>query len=272
MEAPPCGLSPGNTTRGRYVVAVTRAARPSGGTDDPGVCAAAAKALELVFDGARVGLGSGRAASVFIAMLGARVREGLRISGVPTSQATAALTRDAGIPLIELGGGPLDITVDGADEVAPNIDLVKGWGGALVRERIVAASSNRQVILAGSEKLVHGLGERGCVPLEVIPLAEWLVRREVKALGLVPTLRMRRGHFVPRTETSSSIVRLSSRCVAGGQPARSSGRCLPSPGSWIQGYFSERRTRSSLAIPTAGWRCYPGREAREPPEEGSTSG
>jgi ribose 5-phosphate isomerase A len=187
-------------------VAVTHAARPSGGTDDPGVCAAAAKALELVFDGARVGLGSGRAASVFIAMLGARVREGLRISGVPTSRATAALARDAGIPLIELGEGPLDITVDGADEVAPDIDLVKGWGGALVRERIVAAASSRQVILAGREKLVHGLGERGRVPLEVIPFAEWLVTREVKALGLAPTLRMQRDATRPFLSENGNLI------------------------------------------------------------------
>lgn len=78
----------------------------------------------------RVGLGSGRAASVFIAKLGARAREGLRVSGVPTSQAAAAQAREAGVPLIELGvGGLLDLTVDGADEVAPNLDLVKGLGG-----------------------------------------------------------------------------------------------------------------------------------------------
>ena len=132
---------------------------------DPGVRAAAAKALELVFDGARVGLGSGRAASEFIAQLGARVREGLRVSGVPTSRASAAKARDAGVPLTELGEVPLDVTIDGADEVAPGIDLVKGWGGALVRERIVAAASNRQVIVVGQDKLVRGLGERGRVPL-----------------------------------------------------------------------------------------------------------
>jgi ribose 5-phosphate isomerase A len=160
------------------------------GTDDPGVAAAAAKALDLVFDGARVGLGTGRAASEFIARLGARVRAGLRVGAVPTSRATAAQARDAGIPLIELGEGPLDMTVDGADEVAPNLDLVKGWGGALVHERIVAAASSRRIVLVGGDKLVRRLGERGRVPLEVIPLAERLVTREVRALGLVPTLRV----------------------------------------------------------------------------------
>ena len=158
---------------------------------DPGVEAAAAQAVALIADGARVGLGSGRAASLFIAKLGARRREGLRVSGVPTSRATAEQARKAGIPLIGLGEEiQLDITVDGADEVAPNLDLVKGWGGALVRERIVAAASKRQVIIVSEEKMVQGLGERGRVPVEVIPFARWLATRQLKALGLVITLRM----------------------------------------------------------------------------------
>ena len=169
---------------------MTRPAYVPGGSDDPSVRAVAAGALELIADGARVGLGSGRAASVFIAKLGIRIREGLRVSGVPTSKASAAQAREAGIPLIELGTLPLDITVDGADEVAPNLDLVKGFGGALVRERIVATASASQVILVGEDKLVHALGERGRVPVEVIPLAQWLVAKELKALGLIPTLRM----------------------------------------------------------------------------------
>jgi ribose 5-phosphate isomerase A len=169
---------------------MTHPASVPGGSDDPGVRAVAAQALELIADGARVGLGSGRAASVFIAKLGTRAREGLRVSGVPTSQASATQAREAGISLIELGELSLDITVDGADEVAPNLDLVKGWGGALVRERIVAAASTGQAILVGEDKLVHALGERGRVPVEVIPLARWLVTQELKALGLVPTLRM----------------------------------------------------------------------------------
>jgi ribose 5-phosphate isomerase A len=96
------------------------------GRDDDGVRGAAAKALELVADGARVGLGSGNAARVFISALGERLREGLRVTCVPTSSATADHAREAGLPLIALGD-ELDITVDGADEVAPDLDLVKGW-------------------------------------------------------------------------------------------------------------------------------------------------
>lgn len=158
--------------------------------DDPGVQAVAAQALGLITGGARVGLGSGRAASAFITKLGERVRQGLRVVGVPTSSAAARQARALGIPLIDLGEDiELDLTVDGADEVAPSLDLVKGWGGALVRERIVASASRCQVILVGREKLVRALGERGRIPVEVIPLARGLVMRRLRALGLVPTVR-----------------------------------------------------------------------------------
>src|SRR5262249_1340051 len=148
-------------------------------------------AVGLVADRAKVGLGTGRAASAFVDALGTRVREGLRIVGAATSEATARQARALGIEMIELDEDViLDLTVDGADEVAPNLDLVKGWGGALVRERIVAASSRRQVILVGPEKLVERLGQRGRIPVEVIPLARGLVARELRALGLTPTVRL----------------------------------------------------------------------------------
>jgi ribose 5-phosphate isomerase A len=170
---------------------VTHHAGVAGGLDDPGVQAVATKALELIADGARVGLGSGRAASLFITNLGLRRQDGLRVIGVPTSHASAYTARKAGIPLIELGQDTqLDIMIDGADEVAPNLDLVKGWGGALVRERIVAAASRHLVILVGAEKLVRGLGQRGPVPVEVIPFARWVATKQLRALGLAPILRM----------------------------------------------------------------------------------
>jgi ribose 5-phosphate isomerase A len=187
--------------------AMTHHAWVSGGSDDPSVHAVAAKALELITDGARVGLGSGRAASVFIAKLGSLVREGLRVSGVPTSLGSATRAREAGIPLVGLGETLLDLTVDGADEVAPNLDLVKGWGGALVRERIVAAASMRQVILIGKDKLVRALGEGGRLPIEVQPLTRGHVKHELRALGLVPTLRMEDGGGRPLlTENGNFIV------------------------------------------------------------------
>jgi ribose 5-phosphate isomerase A len=152
--------------------------------------AAAARALDLVTDGARIGLGSGRAAAHFVAALGARVRSGLGIIAVPTSAATARQARDLGIPLVELDEElELDLTVDGADEVAPNLDLVKGWGGALVRERVVASASRRQIILVGEGKLVRALGERGRIPVEVVPFARGPVLRRMRALGLHPRVR-----------------------------------------------------------------------------------
>jgi ribose 5-phosphate isomerase A len=158
---------------------------------DPAVEAAAARALDLVADGARVGIGSGRAATAFAGLLARSVMAGLRVAAVPTSVATERLARDLGIPLIGLDEDvELDLTVDGADEVAPNLDLVKGWGGALVRERIVAAASRRQVIVVGADKLVGALGARGRIPVELIPFARGPAARRLRALGLRPTVRM----------------------------------------------------------------------------------
>ena len=182
-------------------------AQSAGGADDPGVQAVAARALDLIGDGARVGLGSGRASLAFITKLGERVRQGLRVVGVPTSNASEQHARQVGIPLIELGEDvELDVTVDGADEVAPNLDLVKGWGGALVRERIVASASRRQVILVGQEKLVRALGERGRIPVEVIPLACGLVTRRLKTLDLVPTVRPDGGGQRPFVTDNGNLI------------------------------------------------------------------
>jgi ribose 5-phosphate isomerase A len=172
---------------------------------DNGIHAAASKALTLIEDGTRVGLGSGRAASVFIGMLGARLRAGLHVGGVPTSGRSAENARKADIPLVALGT-ELDITVDGADEVAPNLDLVKGWGGAFVRERIVAAASKRQVILVSERKLVARLGEHGRIPVEVIPFAQWIATRELTALGLVPSLRTEHTNGQPFISDNGNLI------------------------------------------------------------------
>jgi ribose 5-phosphate isomerase A len=157
----------------------------------------AAHALALLRDrlpqGGRLGLGSGRAAAAFVRALGERVRQGWPIEGVPTSEGTAALAREVGIPLIDLPEAPLDVTVDGADEVAPSLDMIKGLGGALVRERIVAAASRRQVILVTPDKLVARLGTRSPLPVEIVPFARVLCERELRALGLRPRLRLAGG-------------------------------------------------------------------------------
>ena len=123
------------------------------GNDAPEASAAAA--LAFVEEGQTIGLGTGRAAEAFVHALGHRVKDGLAVRGVPTSERTAALAGGLGIPLLTLAeAGRLDVTFDGADEVDPQLDLIKGYGGALVREKIVAASSDRLVILVGDEKLV----------------------------------------------------------------------------------------------------------------------
>ena len=147
-------------------------------------------ALAHVHHGMRVGLGSGRAASAFVRALGARVRGGLQVRGVPTSEGVARLARELGVPLGGLDEGIVDVTVDGADEVDPRLDLIKGYGGALVRERIVAAASRRVIILVGREKLVPVLGARGRLPVEVIPFGAPLALRELADLGCRPALRV----------------------------------------------------------------------------------
>ena len=149
----------------------------------------AARALELVADAEVIGLGTGRAASAFVRALGVEARAGRVVRGVPTSEASAALARAAGIPLVGLDEPSIDVTVDGADEVDPDLNLIKGYGGALVRERIVAAASRRQLILVGSEKLVPVLGSRGRLPVEVVPFALPLVIRHLSRLHCGPVVR-----------------------------------------------------------------------------------
>jgi ribose 5-phosphate isomerase A len=146
------------------------------------------RALEMVTNGTRIGLGSGRAARRFVKALGERVRGGrLHVYGVPTSKETESLALQEDIPLLTLAqAGILDLTVDGADEVDPHLDLIKGYGRALVREKIVAASSRRLIILVGDEKLVPRLGSRGKLPVEVTPFALPLCERRLRKLGCQP--------------------------------------------------------------------------------------
>jgi ribose 5-phosphate isomerase A len=147
------------------------------------------RAVDLIVDGDTVGLGSGRASLAFIKALGQRVKAGLRVRGVPTSHVSEELARSLDIPLVGLAEAmPLAITVDGADEVAPNLDLVKGYGRALVREKVVAAASRRLVILVGKEKLVSALGQRGKLPVEVVPFALPLCLARLTEMGLAPTV------------------------------------------------------------------------------------
>jgi len=147
-------------------------------------------ALQLIQDGAAVGLGSGRAATAFIHALGKRVQQGLKVRGVPTSENSAQLARQLGIPLVSFDDVEyLDVDVDGADEVDPHNNLIKGLGGALVREKIVAAAARRLVILVGPEKIVPVLGSRGVLPVEVIPFGLAPCQRRLEQLGFAGKLR-----------------------------------------------------------------------------------
>src|SRR6187455_2662945 len=130
--------------------------------------AAAARAVEFVRPGMRLGLGTGSTAKHFVELVGERVRAGLDVVAVPTSDATLADAKRCGITLTTLDDTPqLDLTIDGADEIAPDLSLIKGGGGALLREKIVAAASERMIVIADETKWVPTLG-RFPLPLEVV--------------------------------------------------------------------------------------------------------
>jgi ribose 5-phosphate isomerase A len=151
----------------------------------------ARRALEMVQPGQTIGLGSGRASMAFILALGERVRQGLCVQGVPTSEAIAAQARQEGIPLLDLAGSRvLDQAFDGADEVDHQLNLIKGLGGALLREKVVASAARRLVILVGEEKLVSRLGSHGTLPVEVVPFALNFCQERLLDMGLAPKVRM----------------------------------------------------------------------------------
>lgn len=143
--------------------------------------AASARAVEFVQPGMRIGLGTGSTARHFIELLGARVRDGLAVVAVPTSEATRADAARLGIPLSTLDEMvELDLTVDGADEIAPDLTVIKGGGGALLWEKIVAAASVRMIVIADDAKWVSVLG-RFPLPIEVVPFGLAATRRAVEA-------------------------------------------------------------------------------------------
>src|SRR3954469_24031555 len=140
---------------------------------------AAAQALERGCDGMKLGLGTGSTAKHFVELLGARVQGGLKVIGVPTSEATRADAERCGIALTTLDQiDRLDLTVDGADEIDSALNLIKGGGGALLREKIVAAASDRMIVIADDSKWVPALG-RFPLPIEVVPFGLAATRRAV---------------------------------------------------------------------------------------------
>ena len=162
--------------------------------------AAAARALDFVEDGMKLGLGTGSTADLFLELLAERINGGLKVTGTPTSERTATKSRQLNIPLAELDVlGELDLCVDGADEADSDLALIKGGGGALLREKIVAACAKRMVVIADESKLVKELGAFP-VPVEVIPFGHATTKMRIvnaaAALGyrnLEPKLRMKDG-------------------------------------------------------------------------------
>lgn len=151
--------------------------------------AVARASLRFVKDGQVVGIGTGTTAAYFIQLLGEQVKNGLRIRGIPTSDKSGKQAESLGIPITTLDECPvIDVTVDGADEVDPELRLIKGGGGALLREKIVASASKEVVIIADATKRSPVLG-RFPLPVEVIKFAQAVVRRKIEALGAKVSLR-----------------------------------------------------------------------------------
>jgi len=150
------------------------------------------RAAEYVKDGMKVGLGTGSTVHYCLLALGRRVQEeGLDIVGVPTSIRTETTSKEVGIPLGDIDEvGRLDLTIDGADEVDPHMNLIKGLGGALVREKIVAAHSRELIIVVDMSKMVDVLGTRSPLPVEVFKMGHRRLHAALADLGCAPALRM----------------------------------------------------------------------------------
>ncbi|AYD01102.1 ribose-5-phosphate isomerase RpiA [Neorhizobium sp. NCHU2750] len=172
---------------------------------------AAASALEHVEDGMRLGIGTGSTAEEFVRLLAEKVHGGMRVQGVPTSERTARLCLELGVPLKSLDELPeLDLTIDGADELDAALTLVKGGGGALLREKIVAAASSRVIVIADESKLVDTLGAFP-LPIEINPFGQIATRiaieKAASRLGLTGSLSVRKnGDEIFTTDGGHYIV------------------------------------------------------------------
>ena len=181
-------------------------------TQDEAKRMAARRALDFVEDGMSLGLGSGSTSAMFIEELGARVKQGgLKVRGIATSAASQKLGESLSIPMTNFEETPvLDLAIDGADEVGPGLALIKGGGGALLREKIVESAAKRFIVIADETKLVKQLGKFP-LPIEVVKMALPLVTHRLEALGLNPKLRHHNDGSVYLTDENNYIV----DCAAG---------------------------------------------------------
>lgn len=209
---------------------------PSPGSDPELLARVARAALTHVAEGMILGLGTGRAAEAFILALGERVRAGLGVSGVATSNRSAELSRGLGIELKSLEEVThLDVAFDGADEVTPSLALTKGLGGALLRERVVASEASRFIVLVTPEKLVDKLGTRAPIPIEVVPFAGPSVMRRLIRMGGAPEVRRKADGSPYFTDNGNWVV--DTRFAPIDDPAGIAARVRAIPGVVDHGIF-----------------------------------
>jgi ribose 5-phosphate isomerase A len=211
---------------------------------------AAMAAVAMVEDGMVVGLGTGSTAAFAIDGLIARVRDGLRIVGIPTSERSAQQARDGGIPLTDFSRHPqVDLTIDGADEIARgSLDLIKGLGGALLREKIVAAASARLVIIADESKLVSGLGGTVPVPVETVAFGWETTAARLTRLGANPVLRKAPDGTAFHTDGGNLILDCHFGIIA--DPGRVEQNLSRTIGVVETGLFIGMATTALVATPT----------------------
>ena len=214
---------------------------------------AAAVAVDWVRPGMRLGLGTGSTAKHFVELLAERVRGGLKVVGVPTSEVTRALAEKVGVPLTTLDETPeLDMTVDGADEIGPDLSLIKGGGGALLREKIVAAASGRMVVIADDTKWVPVLGKFP-LPIEVMPFGLAATKRAVEAAcaaaGCPGPAAVRNGKDGHAFVTDGGHWILDARLERIADPAALSAKLAQIPGVVEHGLFIGMAQAAILAGP-----------------------
>jgi ribose 5-phosphate isomerase A len=204
------------------------------------------RAAEWAEPGMKIGLGTGSTAYFAVEALGERVRQGLNIQAVPTSRATEALARQRGIPLIPLSPGlTLDLTIDGADEIDPLLSLIKGGGGALFREKLVASITHELIIIADAGKMVPVLGQFP-LPVEIVPFGWEITCARIEALGCNPVLRMAEGK--PYLTDNQNYI-LDCHCGEIRDPAALHDRLKQLLGVVETGLFVNMASRAVIAHP-----------------------
>ena len=211
---------------------------------------AAEAAVDAVQSGMIVGLGTGSTAALMVHELGLRLQDGRLqdILGIPTSEQSARQARSLGIPLTTLDQQPaLDVTIDGADEIDPQLDLIKGLGGSLLREKIVASSSARLIIIGDQRKLVNRLGTRAPLPVEVIPFAQRPVSDFLRALGSRPIIREKDGEIFI---TDEGNIILDCYFAEISDPRQLAQQVKGYPGIVEHGFFLNMATEAIVATAT----------------------